>query len=155
MSLTRPWWPLNPPPKGKISSSTSGSFVSKCRPKFEEAAVSLRNVLEREAHRPAEDFFYSMNHWSDEDGETAREDQAKAVMREPMEKEATRSAEVSVYNIRVKVNIDTGVQNSGGTHDEQDGDGVLATNGDEIGRVCVVAGPNDVDECAMVVSEVH
>ena len=54
-----------------------------------------------------------------------------------------------------KVNINTGVQNGGGTHDEQDGDRVFATNGDEIGRVCVVAGPNDVDECAMVVSEVH
>ena len=95
-----------------------------------------------------------MNHWSDEEGETARGDQARAVMREPMGKEATRSADVSVYTRR-RVSTDTCVQNGGGTHDEQDGDRVLATNGDEVGRVCVVAGPHDVDECAMVVSEVH
>ena len=43
MSFTRAWWPLDPPPKRKMSSSTSGVSVSKCRPKLEDAAVSLRN----------------------------------------------------------------------------------------------------------------
>jgi hypothetical protein len=42
MSFTGPWWPLNPPPNGNMSSSTSGVFVSKCKPKLEDAAVSLR-----------------------------------------------------------------------------------------------------------------
>lgn len=53
-------------------------------------------------------FSYSMNHWSDEEGETARGDQARVVMRQPMEKEATRSADVSVYMIRVALSMDTG-----------------------------------------------
>ena len=43
----------------------------------------------------------------------------------------------------------------GGTHDEQHGDSVLATNGDKIRRVGIIAGANDVNECTMVVSEVH
>jgi hypothetical protein len=42
------------------------------------------------------EIFYSMNHWSDEEGETARGDQARAVMREPIGKEAIGSADVSV-----------------------------------------------------------
>jgi hypothetical protein len=46
-------------------------------------------------------------------------------------------------------------EKDGGTHDEQYGDGVLAAYGDDVRRVCVVAGTDDVDECAMVVSEVH
>jgi hypothetical protein len=42
-----------------------------------------------------------------------------------------------------------------GTHDEQHRDGILAAYGDQIGRVCIVTGTNDVNECAVVVSEVH
>lgn len=96
-----------------------------------------------------------MSHWSDEEGETARGDQARAVIREPRGKEATRSADLSVYDTRRGVNIDTNVRQNGGTHDKQDGNRVFATNSDEVWRVCVVAGTNDVDESAMVMSEVH
>jgi hypothetical protein len=41
------------------------------------------------------------------------------------------------------------------THDEQHRYGVFASYGDEVGRVCVVAGTNDVDECSVIVSDVH
>ncbi len=37
----------------------------------------------------------------------------------------------------------------------QDRNSVVATDGDEVWGVCIVAGTNDVDECAMIVSEVH
>ena len=77
-------------------------------------------------------------------------------MRDPRWKDATRSAEVSVYNALVEGEHGQGVdQTDGGTHDEQYGDGVVAAYGDDVRGVCVVAGTKDVDECAMVVSEVH
>ena len=68
MSFTRAWWPLNPPPKGKMSSSTSGVFVSKCRPKLEDAAVSLTNgnyknaVVLMGVRRVRKKASYSINH---------------------------------------------------------------------------------------------
>ena len=72
--------------------------------------MSLRKELERGSivDIVVGVFSYSMNHWSDEEGETARGDQARVVMRQPMEKEATRSADVSVYMIRVALSMDTG-----------------------------------------------
>lgn len=78
-------------------------------------------------------------------------------MREPTWKDATtrRSVEVSVYTRRRGEHGHGCTTRLAGTHDKQDGDGVLAADGDQVRRICVVAGTNDVNECAMVVSEVH
>src|SRR6266702_279953 len=54
------------------------------------------------------------------------------------------------------VNIHGPAQQKGGdSHDEQHGDGVSTANGDEIWGIGIVTGANDVNDCAMVVSEVH
>jgi len=62
-------------------------------------------------------------------------------MRESIWKDATRQG--------------GGEYNGGDSHDEQHGDGVFTANGDEIWGIGVVASADDVNECAVVVSEVH
>ena len=66
--------------------------------------------------------------------------------------------DLSVYNTRRGVNVEHRhgcIAKIGGTHDKQDRNRVLSTDSDEVWRVGVIAGTNDVNECAMVMSEVH
>jgi len=56
-------------------------------------------------------------------------------MRESIWKDATRQG--------------GGEYNGGDSHDEQHGDGVFTANSDEIWGIGIVAGANDVNDCAM------
>ncbi len=72
-----------------------------------------------------------------------------------MWKDAKKSTDVSVYASRGVSIHGHAQQKDSGTHDEQHGDGVFTANGDEIWGIGVVASADDVNECAVVVSEVH
>ena len=98
---------------------------------------------------------YSISHWSEDVRDTERGDHARAVMREPMWKDATSSTDVSVYASKGDEHGRLKNEKGSGTHDEQYGYRVFTTNGNEIWGVGVVAGANDVNEGAVVVSEVH
>lgn len=86
-----------------------------------------------------------------------RDDHASAVIRVPTWKDAIVVAAVSLYNIQTTKtrSADAFRRVFRSTHNLEDIDKVVATDGDEVGRVVRIAGFDDVDGAVFTDTEIH
>lgn len=87
-----------------------------------------------------------------------RDDHASAVIRVPTWKDAIVVAAVSLYTDRQMMktrSVDAFRRVFRSTHNLEDIDKVVATDGDEVGRVVRIAGFDDVDGAVFTDTEIH